>query len=183
MEGLTGKGSWLRRYLPLIGAFLLGVFGAFFLFAFAYLVATDPGDNLTLAESGITTRPSGERFVTGTIRNNTGTTYPHVLVGIHLLDEAGRVVEDTVAVTSDFAGGTTWRFEVPIQDGRAVRATFDAACGRSYQIHRAVGPASVPGWFPRPRTLPHAWNPAGPVWLRPARPAPPSARRRGRAAR
>lgn len=140
----TGKGSPRRRYLPLIGAFLLGVFGGFYLFAFAYLVATDPGDNLTLAESDLTTGPGGERFVTGTIRNNTDTTYPHVLLGISLLDEHGDVVENTVAIARDFAGGTTWRFEVPITAEEAVRATLEAACGRSYRLRGEAGTGSEP---------------------------------------
>ena len=54
---------------------LLGLPVLFVVVFFLGLVATDPNDNLTLIETGFRTAVSGDRFVTGTIRNNTDHSY------------------------------------------------------------------------------------------------------------
>ena len=50
-------------------------------------MVTDPGDSLSLVESGVRTGAKGERFLTGTLRNNTGDAYSFVQADISLVDE------------------------------------------------------------------------------------------------
>jgi len=107
----------VKRYLKAAGIFIvIAVFAIFFV-----MVATDPGDNLVFVELGFRTGPSGVRFVTGTIRNNTDGSFFHAQVEINLLDEDGGVVASTVANTSNLGAGETWNFEAPILSEDAVR--------------------------------------------------------------
>lgn len=125
----------LKQYSKLTGVFSLGVFGGFFLFAFAYVVVTDPGDNLTLIETEVRTGVKGERLLTGTLRNNTDEAYAFVQAEISLVDEDGRVVRDTFITKRHLEAGNTWTFDVPIRAEEAVRAILDGQCGRRYHVH------------------------------------------------
>ena len=133
--------SPLKQYSKLAGVFFLGVLGGFFLFAFAYLVVTSPGDNITLVESGFRTGVKGERFLIGTLRNNTDDTYAFVQADISLMDEEGSIVRDTFVTTRHLDAGKTWRFEVPLRGDEATRAVLDGQCGRQYNFH---GEAAIP---------------------------------------
>jgi hypothetical protein len=130
--------SLLRQYSKRVGAFFLGVLGGFFLFAFAYVVVTDPGDNLTLVESGVRSAANGEHFLTGTLRNNTDDVYAFVQANLSLVDENGSVVRDTFVTTRDLEAGETWRFEVPIRADEAIRAVLNGQCGRRYDVQAKI---------------------------------------------
>lgn len=137
--------SLLKQYSKLAGVFFLGVLGGFFLFAFAYLVVTDPGDNITLVESGFRTGAKGEHFLTGTLRNNTDDAYAFVQADISLVDEEGSVVRDTFVTTHHLDADKTWRFEVPLRGDEATRAVLEGQCGRRYSFHgeAAIRPPMV----------------------------------------
>jgi hypothetical protein len=80
----------MKRYKKLIGAFVLvGVVAGLLV-----MTATDPGDNVRLVTTGVRTGQSGDRFVTGTLRNHTDRSYFHVQLEINLLDENGSTLSD-----------------------------------------------------------------------------------------
>ena len=126
--------------------FLLALFLAFGAGGFAGLffgmVATDPGDNLTLVKTAFTVTESGERTVTGAIRNNTDAWYSHIQVDIALLDLDGNVVERTFTTANDVAPGHRWEFTVPVTSVEAVRAVIDGQCGRRYHFRTEIEAAA-----------------------------------------
>ena len=103
--------------LGLVGVLVLG--GLVFL---GMLIATDPGDNLRLVESGSRAGQSGTRFVTAAIRNHTDNSYFHVQVEIDFLDEGGTIVGGTVAEMNNLGAGETWNLEGPVLAEAAVQA-------------------------------------------------------------
>ncbi|MFH1765975.1 MAG: FxLYD domain-containing protein [Gemmatimonadota bacterium] len=99
----------MKLGLGLVGVLVLGA-----VVFFGMMVATDPGDNLRLVESSLSSGPSGIRLVTGAIRNETDGSYFHVQMEIDFLDSEENVVGSTVVERSDLGSGETWDFEVPI---------------------------------------------------------------------
>jgi hypothetical protein len=90
------------------------VFGA--LAFLAYLMATDPGDNLQLLEAELRADPSGTHLVTGAIQNVTDIPYAHVRMEVEVLDAQESVIGSTATFTTNLAAGQTWRFEVPLYE-------------------------------------------------------------------
>jgi len=110
---------WRRR---LIGsATLLAFLAALFLFS---LVATDPGDNVTLVETDVETR-GVDRYVTGALRNNTDDTYSRIRIEISLLDKDGSIVESMSATMLDLAADERRTFEAVVVAHEAVRYRVD----------------------------------------------------------
>lgn len=87
----------LKTAILVGGAFVLGLLAGLL----GAMIATDPGDNLTLEEFEFITAPTGDRLLTGVIRNNTDQTYAFVQVDILLLDEEGTPLGRTFTTASN----------------------------------------------------------------------------------
>ena len=70
-------------------------------------------DNFTVVGASFAEGPSGERVVTGGIRNDTDRAYPHVGVEVDLIGEDGSVIGRGSSVTGELAAGETWMFSIP----------------------------------------------------------------------
>lgn len=90
------------------------------------MIATDPSDNVSLVDTGIRTNPTGDRFVTASLRF-VGSQF-HVQVDIDFLDKNGDVVGSTVAEESHINAGETWFIEAPVSAENAVR----------FQLHNLI---------------------------------------------
>lgn len=121
------RARWWRRRVVGSGA-LLVLIAAALVFS---LVATDPGDNVTLVETGVEVR-GPERFVTGALRNTTDDPYSRIRIEISLLAEDGEVVETVTAMILNLAADETRRFEAAVLADEAVRYRVDGlTCDRT----------------------------------------------------
>ncbi len=102
--------KWILIVPPIVG------------FAIAILVAK-PGrrDDLTLLDSSVKTAASGQRMVTGSVRNNADEQLSEVQLEIDMLTADDTLVATAYASTTNVPPGTTWTFESPIPFENATR--------------------------------------------------------------
>lgn len=102
--------KWVLVFLPVV---VLGI---------ALLVAR-PGrsDDLTLLDSSLRTTPSGQRIVTGSVRNDADEPLAHVQLDIDMLAADGSLLATAYSSTTNVPPGTTWTFETPIPFETATR--------------------------------------------------------------
>lgn len=120
------RARWWKRRVIGSGALLVLVAAAL---VFS-LIATDPGDNVTLVETGVEMR-GPERFVTGAIRNNTDGAFARVRIEFVLLGADGATVENISATMLNLAADETRNFETQVLADRAVRFRVEGlTCSR-----------------------------------------------------
>jgi hypothetical protein len=91
-------------------------------FAVAILLAEPRrGDGLTLLDSSVKTAAPGQRFVTGSVRNNTDKEYDRVQLDIDMLAADGSLLATAYSSTTGVAPHTTWTFTTPIPFENATR--------------------------------------------------------------
>lgn len=131
-ESLDTDRQAIRLWIVATSTLLLGAA----LVAGGGMAATDPGDNLTVVGSTV----SGDRvdtLLTATVRNNSGSDYRDVRLGIDFLDDRGRIVGNTVVRTAEVRAGEEWRFTAPVA-ARATRAVVHGRDGRRYAIREEL---------------------------------------------
>lgn len=118
------QGSKREKLLITIAGVVL-IAGTFFLAAF---IATDPGDNLVIAEAKFAESQSGNQVVSGMVRNTTDRPYAQVKVFVELLNSEGVVIGTSSASIDILEAGSTWNFEAPMIVGGAInfRATVSS---------------------------------------------------------
>lgn len=91
-------------------------------FGVALLVAK-PGrrDHVTLLHSSVKTVASGQRIVTGSVRNDADEQLAHVQLDIDMLAADGTLLATAYSSTTNVPAGTTWTFETPVPFETATR--------------------------------------------------------------
>lgn len=113
-SGTATSGSrWMKQAALVFVA--ASAAAALFLFV---LIATDPGDNVTLFESFGRLEANGQRTITGSIRMRDSALAE---LEFELLGGDGEVVGTASASLTDVAAGQLWQFEVPVLVPDAVR--------------------------------------------------------------
>lgn len=102
--------SKTKRNFAIVGILIL-----ISLIIWGVIIATGPGDNLTLSHTRIVTNESGNRFVNGLLTNNRDRSYTGIEISFSLLDKDGKERESVKATTDILPGNKTWEFSVPFQ--------------------------------------------------------------------
>lgn len=114
-------------------------------------IAADPGENLTLLQSAVDTTTSGQRTVTGLVRNNTGASYSYVQLDIDMFADDGTLIATAYSSTSNVAAKSTWKFEVAVPFDNATRFRITRlTCRRNGEPDSRRCALSEPVELPRP---------------------------------
>jgi|LDZS01.1.fsa_nt_gi hypothetical protein len=76
---------------------------------------------LEVVETNIEKDQFGNRYVVGTVKNNTDKEYSYVQVEINLYDDAGTQVGSTMTNANNLEPGGTWKFKAPILEENATK--------------------------------------------------------------
>jgi hypothetical protein len=77
--------------------------------------------DLSLLGSSVATTASGQRMVTGSVRNNSDEQLSHVQLDIDMLAADGTLLATAYSSTTNLPAGATWTFETPVPFGAAAR--------------------------------------------------------------
>lgn len=81
----------------------------------------DPADNLTLHDASVQIAESGQRYVTGVLRNNTDEPFSRVQVDIDMHAADGTLLLTASPTATEFSARSSWTFEAPVPIESAAR--------------------------------------------------------------
>jgi len=88
-----------------------------------------PKKGLTLVRYDWKTGEYGNRFIAGTVKNESTKQYSYAQVEFNLYDDSGAQVGSALANISNLEAGSTWNFEAIVLEDKATKAKFKELTG------------------------------------------------------
>ncbi len=77
------------------------------------MIATDPGDNLTIVNADLIKDKLGNTYVSGSLKNNTDHPYSDIEIAIGFITNEGKSTQTTIVKHPMLHAGALWNFKIP----------------------------------------------------------------------